>query len=26
LGGGGGPISPGELEMVTQLQITYAIQ
>jgi uncharacterized protein YggE len=24
-GGGGGPISPGELEMTTQLQITYAI-
>lgn len=25
-GGGAGPISPGELEMTTQLQITYAIQ
>jgi uncharacterized protein YggE len=25
-GGGGGPISPGELEMMVQLQITYAIQ
>jgi uncharacterized protein YggE len=26
MGGGGGPISPGELEMTAQLQITYAIQ
>jgi len=26
MGGGGGPISPGELEMQVQLQITYAIQ
>jgi uncharacterized protein YggE len=25
-GGGAGPISPGELELVVQLQITYAIQ
>jgi uncharacterized protein YggE len=25
-GGGGGPISPGELQMISQLQITYAIQ
>jgi uncharacterized protein YggE len=25
-GGGGGPISPGELEMAVQLQITYSIQ
>jgi uncharacterized protein YggE len=25
-GGGGGPISPGELEMMAQLQITYSIQ
>jgi len=26
MGGGGGPISPGELEMTAQLQVTYAIQ
>jgi uncharacterized protein YggE len=26
LGGGAGPISPGELEMKVQLQVTYAIQ
>ncbi|GAB4539416.1 MAG: SIMPL domain-containing protein [Anaerolineae bacterium] len=26
MGSGGGPISPGELEMTTQLQVTYAIQ
>jgi uncharacterized protein YggE len=26
LGGGGGPISPGELEIVTQIQVTFAIQ
>lgn len=25
-GGGGGPISPGELEMAAQLQVTYAIE
>jgi len=25
-GGGGGPISPGELEMTVQLQVTYAIE
>ena len=25
-GGGGGPISPGELEMTTQLQVTHNIQ
>jgi uncharacterized protein YggE len=25
-GGGGGPISPGELQMTAQLQVTYAIQ
>jgi len=25
-GGGAGPVSPGELEMVVQLQITYGIQ
>jgi hypothetical protein len=26
MGDGGGPISPGELEIIVQLQITYAIQ
>ncbi len=26
LGGGAGPISPGEVEVTTQLQITYAIE
>jgi uncharacterized protein YggE len=26
MGGGGGPISPGELEIAVQLQITYAIE
>jgi uncharacterized protein YggE len=26
MGGGGGPISPGELEVAVQLQITYAIE
>jgi hypothetical protein len=26
LGGGGGPISPGELEITVQLQVTYALQ
>jgi uncharacterized protein YggE len=26
LGGGGGPIAPGELELTIQLQVTYAIQ
>lgn len=26
MGGGGGPISPGELEMTVQLQITYSIE
>jgi uncharacterized protein YggE len=25
-GGGGGPISPGELQMTSQLQVTYAIE
>jgi uncharacterized protein YggE len=26
LGGGGGPIAPGELELTVQLQVTYALQ
>jgi hypothetical protein len=26
LGGGGGPIAPGELELIAQIQVTYEIQ
>jgi hypothetical protein len=26
MGGGGGPISPGDVEIAVQLQVTYAIR